>query len=111
MKQVSRIIDVGQTETLSFSLNESTLTGFTAGSSITGSKISFLVSIDNENYYSLFDKDTEVTVITGSYNRAYALDHTLFYSWKQVKLQLGDSASAIAQETDPLSIVFSLREY
>jgi hypothetical protein len=90
---------VGQSQTNPIIINENSLLGLVvAGSSISGSLISFLVSTDGVTYYPLFDStNTEVTLTVSSTTKAYSLNHEAFEPWNYVKARLGTSASAKLQ--------------
>ena len=97
----SASIVVGGSVSNPITLNENTVAGITAGSSLTATTLTFLVSMDNVNYYSLYDNtSTEVslTLVSGS-SRAYALSASSFFPWNFVKLREGNSASAVNQAT------------
>lgn len=92
---------VGQSQTNSIVLDERVLTGITiSGSTITGTKITFLVSTDGTNFYPLYDSDSsEVSITTTTAARSYNLKPTIFMPWNYVKARLGTSASAVLQAT------------
>jgi len=96
---VTKEFTVGQSQTEAVTLNEKTLTGLIiAGSSITGTKITFLVSTDGSSFYPLYDNvSEEVTLTVGGSARGYGLDPKSFMAWGFVKARLGTSASAVSQ--------------
>jgi hypothetical protein len=112
LKDIKTItLGVGDTISSSISLNGWTPTGIIiSGSSLTASKLTFLVSNDNSNFYSLYDQTTEVSVTTGSYLRAYSLDWTKMQGWKFMKIRSGTSASAVAQATIKTDIEVNIKE-
>lgn len=96
------------TQTGVVTLNERTLTGFiVSASTITGTKISFIVSRNNVDFYPLYDSDsTEVVLTVTSACRAYNLNPTTFMPWDHVKARLGTSASGVAQATYNTQVEF-----
>ena len=64
-KTIASSFVVGQTTSEAITLNNSTLMGVTiSGSKITGTAMTFLVSTDGTNYYSLYD-DSSAEVSDG----------------------------------------------
>ena len=101
---------VGQTTSDAITLNNSTLMGVTiSGSKITGTKMTFLVSTDGSNYYSLYDDaSTEVSLTVTTAARSHIVDPKLFLPWSFVKARLGTSASAVAQAVANQAILFHI---
>jgi len=110
--KVSTTIAIGQTTTGAILCNEYAMTGVVfTGSVVTGSQVSFLVSSDGANYYSLFNySGTEVTIPVSGCTRAYNLDYQIFKPWNYFKLRLGYSGSSVAQATYPLDLDFLLTQ-
>jgi len=109
-KTIASTFVVGQTTSGSIVLNNSTLMGVTiSGSKITGTAMTFLVSTDGTNYYSLYDDtSTEVSVTVTTAARSYIVDPKVFLPWSFVKARLGTSASAVAQATANQAILFHI---
>lgn len=105
---VSASIGIGETQSTPVLTNEGSLAGFViTGSVVTGSQVSFLVSADGTNYYTLYNQaGTEVTIPVSGCARAYNLDENTFKPWNYLKLRLGYSGSSLAQATYPLGITF-----
>jgi len=105
-------IPVGQTTSGSIFLNEGALTGlYIAGSVVTGTTLTFLVSNDNgANFGALYTSgSTEVSLaVTSASVRSYALNPGDFRGFDVIKLRLGTSASAVAQATYPLTVVATI---
>jgi len=97
----------GSTQTNTIFLNEKTLTGLIiAGSTITGSTLTFLVSHDGTTFYPLYDSDSaEVNLTVSASPRGYNLNPTVFMPWNFVKARLGNSASGVAA-TEDASLIF-----
>lgn len=111
MNILSKTIEIGETQSAAISLNEQVLVGLIAGSGITSDEITFLVSNDGSNYYSLYDETSEVSITTGSIVSAYALESKWFIPWSFVKVREGNSGSAVAQADWNASLEFTLRDY
>jgi hemolysin activation/secretion protein len=96
------------TQTGVVTLNERTLTGFiVSASTITGTKVTFLVSTDAISFYPLYDSDSsEVSLTVTSASRAYNLKPSVFLPWDYIKARLGTSASAVAQATYSTGVEF-----
>lgn len=91
-------IVVGQSQSNAIQLNDLTAVGLTTGSNISGSMLSFLVSVDGATFYPLYNSSgTEVTYSASSVARAYVLDRDTFLAWNFIKLREGTSGSAILQ--------------
>jgi hypothetical protein len=106
-KIIDTTIVTGSTVTDSIKLNELMLVGLiSTGSYMSGSMVSFLVSIDDVTFLPLYNSDgTEVTFSsTNGKIQAWALDPNDFYAWNFIKVREGTSASAIAQATQPLPL-------
>jgi hypothetical protein len=112
IKKVENLtLGIGATETSVIGLNGAVPVGIVvSGSSLTASKLTFLVSNDNSNFYSLYDQTAEISVTTGSYLRAYSLDWTKMQGWKFMKIRSGTSASAVAQATIATGIEVNIKE-
>jgi hypothetical protein len=98
----------GASQSNTVSLNEGTLTGFIiTGSVVTGTTISFLVSFDGTNFYPLYDNEnSEVTITTASFSRAYSFNPVTGMPWNFIKARLGTSASAVNQQTYDAGVQF-----
>jgi len=109
-KTIASSFVVGQTTSEAITLNNSTLMGVTiSGSKITGTAMTFLVSTDGTNYYSLYDDSSaEVSVTVTTAARSYIVDPKVFLPWGFVKARLGTSASAVAQATADQAILFHI---
>jgi hypothetical protein len=107
---ISGSIVVGGTTTNPIYTNEDSLVGlvFTGGSiAVTGSQVSFLVSHNGVDYYSLYDyTGSEVTMPVSGSNKAYYLNPIVFDPWNYLKLRLGITASPVAQATYDLLLTF-----
>ena len=92
-------VGVGDTTSRPFNLGENkTPVGFTTGSNISGSLISFLVSNDGVTYVPLYDEtSTEVSFTITTAARGYILEPQNSWPWKFMKIRLGTSASSKAQ--------------
>jgi hypothetical protein len=112
LKSVASVtLEVGDTISSTISLNGWTPTGLiVSGSSLTASKLTFLVSNNDLDFYSLYDQTAEISVTTGSYLRAYSLDWTKMQGWKFMKIRSGTSASAVAQATIATGIEVNIKE-
>jgi hypothetical protein len=101
---------VGQSQTDPIMMNERVLTGFVVSDNvISGSLISFLVSVDGTNYFPLLDNNsTEVTLTVSTTPKAYNLNPELFMAWDFIKARLGTSASAINQTSANQDVIFIL---
>jgi len=108
MISTSASIAVGQSTTTAIELNANSILGITTASNVTGSAITFLVSVDGTNYFSLYDDtSTEVALIlSASATRAYNLPINTFYPWNHVKIREGTSASPVNQQTN--NIIFNI---
>lgn len=104
---------VGQSETPVALLNENSLSGIiVTGSSITGTKITFLVSNDNTTFYPLYNSTSEeVSITTTTSARAYSLEPKDFLPWLYVKARLGTSASAVLQATIDQSVELIMENF
>ena len=107
-KVVTESFVVGQSETDSVMMNENTLVGLVvAGSSLTASELTFLVSDDNVTFYPMYDSaSAEVSLTTGSYVGSYSLDAESFFAWDYLKARQGTSASAVNQTVEDIDIKF-----
>jgi hypothetical protein len=107
---ITGTFSIGQSQTGIIQLNELTLCGLTTGSNLSGSVLSFLVSLDGSNFYPLYDSSSaEVTISVSAASRAYAVDPSSFYSWNFIKLREGTSASAVLQATVNSTVQFSAK--
>ena len=93
-------VGVGDTTSRPFNLGENkTPVGFTTGSNISGSLISFLVSNDGVTYVPLYDEtSTEVSLTITTAARGYVFVPQEVWAWKFMKVRLGTSASSVAQK-------------
>lgn len=112
LKSVAQLtLGIGDTTTGTICLSGAVPVGLiVSGSSLTASKLTFLVSNDNSSFYSLYDQTSEISVTTGSYLRAYSLDWTKMQGWKFMKIRSGTSASAVAQATIATKIEVNIKE-
>lgn len=112
MRVIEKTIGIGETQTDSIPQNEQRLVGITAGSNITAGDIGFLVSLDGENFSSLynelFSSSVEVLLTSASYVRGFVFDPMVMSPWTHVKIREGTSASAVAQSASDGPAVFKL---
>lgn len=101
---------VGQSQTSAITMNERVLTGFIVSDNvISGSLVSFLVSVDGLTYFPLFDNNnTEVAITVSTTPKAYSLSPELFMAWDFIKARLGTSGSAINQTSANQGVIFIL---
>lgn len=101
---------VGQSQTSAVTLNERVVTGLIVTDNvISGSLVSFLVSMDGLTYYPLFDNNnTEVAITVSTTPKAYSLNPELFMAWDFIKARLGTSGSAVLQTAANQGIIFVL---
>jgi hypothetical protein len=98
-KTVSASFVVGNTTTNSFFLQGGIPVGIIfSGSTISASNVTVLVSMDNSNFYPLYDETSEINISASSVARAYSVNWTKVQGWNYMKLRLGNSASAVAQK-------------
>jgi hypothetical protein len=106
-------IVIGQSQTNPIQLNNLTLVGITTASYLSGSSISFLVSADGINYYSLYSTTGEYTFYSGSAasanSQAVSLDPSVFFGWPWVKARLGMSGSPVLQATRDAILNFNVK--
>jgi len=102
-------IAVGDTATNAIQLNEATALGITTASYITATTLTFLVSLDGTNFYSLYDdRSTEVSLtVAASAVRAYRLDVASMVPWNWLKIREGTSASPVAQQNRDITFNIS----
>lgn len=93
------IISIGETMSDSIPQNELVLAGLVTGSVVTADELTFLGSFDGENFHSIYDETSEVSVTTASYTRAFTLTPEDFLPWRFIKIREGNSASGVAQAT------------
>jgi len=93
-------IVIGNSITNAIQLNQASALGITTGSSLTSTTLTFMVSVDGSNFYSLYDDSSiEVSLTTASVVRAYNLPIAKFYPWNWFKIREGTSASPVNQAT------------
>ena len=100
-KYISGSIVVGQSQSNIFSLNEDSAVGLViSASTVTGTAMTFLGSIDGTNFYPVYDNTgTEVNISVGATARIVAFNISSFYPYNYLKCRLGTSASAVNQAT------------
>lgn len=98
---ISGSIAIGQSQSDSIQLNEGTPVGLIiTGSTVTGTAMTFLGSVDGTNFYPMYDNTgIEVNITTGPSSRMIALDTASFYDANFIKCRLGTSASPVNQAT------------
>jgi hypothetical protein len=111
MNPISGVISIGSTTSGVLKLNEiNNPVGLTAGSGLTATTLTFLVSNDNATYTPLYDNtSTEVSLTSASVGRSWALDIPTFYGWNFMKVREGTAASAVAQATVDVNISVATR--
>jgi hypothetical protein len=111
MQPISGLISVGSTTTGVLKLNEiNNPVGLTAGSGLTATSLTFLVSNDNITYTPLYDNNSmEVSLTSSSLARSWALGIDTFFPWLFMKVQEGTSSSAVAQATVDVNILLATR--
>jgi hypothetical protein len=100
-KVTSGCIANGSNQSIAITLNELTPVGIIAGSTLSASGLSFLGSVDGINFYGIYDKSSEVLVVSGSAPnasaRSYSLDPMTFFPYNFIKVRMGSSASSTVQ--------------
>lgn len=106
----SKTFIVGQSQTTAVTMNERALTGLVvSGNVISGSLISFLVSVDDANYYPLLDNNsTEIVLVVSTTPKAYSLSPELFLAWDFIKARLGTNGSPVVQASANEEIILVL---
>ncbi len=110
---ISGSIVVGQTTTNPIQLNEGILVGFTTGSNITATALTFLVSKDGtDTYLPLYDSTgTEVSFTVTTAARSYSTDIKTMLPWRWIKLREGTSASAVTQKVVDTLVTFNVENF
>jgi hypothetical protein len=99
MQTISGSFVLGNTTTNTFIMGENHCPiGFSSGSTLNGTTMTFLVSdSDSGPFLPLYDDNSiEVSLTITTAARAYRLDPLDFWPWSRIKLRLGTSASAVA---------------
>lgn len=72
--------------------------GFIVPDGFEGSSVSFLVSMDGENFFGFYDSTDNLVSVTVTENRAYAFPIDLFpFTWIKIKSDSTESADRAIQ--------------
>lgn len=82
-------IESGNTKSDAINTQNKTLKGFITPSTLTGTTVTFEVSLDGTNFYALDDVSISVAA-----NKAYALEADKFAGWHKIKIVSGSSEAA-----------------
>lgn len=110
-KIINTSIEVGESQTPAILLNELMVSGFITGSGLTATSLIFLVSVDGNTFYPLYNADGQVSFsdMGGGTARAVSISPAEFFPWNFVKFQGGTSASPVLQTTEDCPITISAR--
>lgn len=102
---------VGESQTSAIRINQGTLVGFlVSASTLTATTVTFLGSADGTNFYPLYNSESsEISLTTGSFARGYSLNSADFFPWNHIKARQGNSASAVLQANNAVSVQFVVR--
>jgi hypothetical protein len=107
IKQITMV--TGQSQSEEIQLNEYMMCGIISGSALTATTLSFLVSVDGDTYYPLYNDSGEVSLtgMGGGVAKAVSLGAVDFFPWNFAKIRGGAAASATNQATSdcPITII------